>query len=91
MENGIGGLLKSSMEHFTVVLLVNAHPNAYISCSHILKLPLLYIRTIQGFLLDHMSAIANQKFNQLYLQGYQPLQNRPENYCEVPIQDTTGA
>jgi hypothetical protein len=49
------------------------------------------IRTIQGFLLDHMSAIANQKFNQLYLQGYQPLQNRPENYCEGPIQDATGA
>jgi hypothetical protein len=49
------------------------------------------IRTIQGFLLDHMSAIVNQKFNELYLQGYQPLQNHPENYCEGPIQDSTGA
>jgi hypothetical protein len=49
------------------------------------------IRTIQGFLLDRMSAIANQKFNQLYLQGYQPLQNLLENYCEGPIQDATGA
>jgi hypothetical protein len=49
------------------------------------------IRTIQGFLLDRMSAIANQKFNQLYLQGYQPLQNRPENYWEGPIQNATGA
>jgi hypothetical protein len=38
-----------------------------------------------------MSAIANQKFNQLYLQGYQPLQNCLKNYCEGPIQDTTGA
>jgi hypothetical protein len=42
------------------------------------------IRTIQGFLLDHMSAIVNQKFNELYLQGYQPLQNCPENYFEGP-------
>jgi hypothetical protein len=31
------------------------------------------IKTVQRFLLDHMSAIANQKFNQLHLQGYQPL------------------
>jgi hypothetical protein len=34
------------------------------------------IKTVQRFLLDRMSAIANQKFNQLYLQGYQSLQNR---------------
>jgi hypothetical protein len=27
----------------------------------------------------------------LYLQGYQPLQNHPENYCEDLIQDATGA
>jgi hypothetical protein len=80
MEKGVGGLLESSREqHFTVVLLANAHPNAYISCSHILKLPPLYHKKVQRFLLDHMSAIANQKFNQLYLQGYQPLQNCPEN------------
>jgi hypothetical protein len=31
-----------------------------------------------------MSAIANQKFNQLYLQGYQPLQNHPEDCYEAP-------
>jgi hypothetical protein len=37
-----------------------------------------------------MSAIANQKFNQLYLQGYQPLQNYPEDCYEGPHQDTTG-
>jgi hypothetical protein len=37
------GHLESSREqHFTVVLLANAHPNAYISCSPILKLPPLY-------------------------------------------------
>jgi hypothetical protein len=35
------------------------------------------IRMVQRFLLDHMSAISNQKFNQLYLQGYQPLPNHP--------------
>jgi hypothetical protein len=45
------------------------------------------IKTVQRFLLDHMSAIANQKFNQLYLQGYQPLQNHPEDCYEGPHQD----
>jgi hypothetical protein len=34
-----------------------------------------------------MSAIANQKFNQLYLQEYQPLQNHPEDCYEGPHQD----
>jgi hypothetical protein len=68
MEKGIGGLLKLSREqHFTVVLLANAHPNAYVSCS---------------------LAIADQKFNQLYLQGYQPLQNHPEDCNEGPHQDS---
>jgi hypothetical protein len=43
MEKGVGGLLESSREqHFTVVLLANAHLNAYVSCSPILKLPPLY-------------------------------------------------
>jgi hypothetical protein len=37
-----------------------------------------------------MSAIANQKFNQLYLQGYQTLQNLLENYCEVLYKDANG-
>jgi hypothetical protein len=67
MEKGIGGLLKLSREqHFTVVLLANAHPNAYV-------LALLFLSFIPC--ITHMSAIANQKLNQLYLQGYQPLQN----------------
>jgi hypothetical protein len=47
------------------------------------------MKTVQRFILDHMSAIANQKFNQLYLQGYQLLQNLPENYYEGPYQDAT--
>jgi hypothetical protein len=39
-------LLKSSREqHFTVVLLANAHPNAYISCSPIIKLHPLFQTT----------------------------------------------
>jgi hypothetical protein len=74
MEKGVGGLLESSREHFTMVLLANAHPDAYISCSHILS----FLPCIKDFFLDHMSAIANKKFNQLYLQGYQSLQNCPE-------------
>jgi hypothetical protein len=83
MEKGGGGLLKSSREqHFTVVLLANVHPNAYFSCCPILKLLPCTIKTVQRFLLDCMSAIANQKFNQLYLQGYQPLQNHWEDCCE---------
>jgi hypothetical protein len=62
--------LESSREqHFTVVLLANAHPNAYVSCSPILKFPTLY-------------------HNQLYLQGYQPLQNCLEDCYEGPHQDT---
>jgi hypothetical protein len=69
MEKGGGGLLESSREqHFTVVLLANAHPNAYVSCSAILKLPPLY-------------------HNHLYLQGYQPLQNRLEDCYEGSHQD----
>jgi hypothetical protein len=67
MEKGTGGLLKLSREeHFTVFLLDNAHPNACVLALLFLSfLPVSY----------YMSAIANQKFNQLYLQGYQPLQN----------------
>jgi hypothetical protein len=35
-----------------------------------------------------MSAIANQKFNQLLLQGYQPLTAQPEDTYNGPYQDT---
>jgi hypothetical protein len=48
------------------------------------------IKTVQRSLLDCMSAIANQKFNEFYLQGYQPLQNCLEDCCEDPYQDATG-
>jgi hypothetical protein len=35
MEKGIGGVLKLSREqHFTVVLLANAHPDAYVLLSY---------------------------------------------------------
>jgi hypothetical protein len=37
-----------------------------------------------------MFAIANQKLNQFYLQGYQPLQNHPEDCYGGPHQDATG-
>jgi hypothetical protein len=70
MEKGVGGLLESSREqNLTVVLLANAHPNAYVSCSPILKLPPLYHIKQHKVSLRHMSASANQKFNQLHLQG----------------------
>jgi hypothetical protein len=66
MEKGGGGLLESSREqHFTVVLLANAHCNAYVSCSPIFKLPPLY-------------------HNQLYLQGYQPLENVQRTAMRAP-------
>jgi hypothetical protein len=71
--------LESSREHFTVVLLANAHPNACV-------LALLFLIFLPCIIL-HV-AIANQKFNQLYLQGYQPLQNHPEDCYEGPHQDT---
>jgi hypothetical protein len=74
-----------------VVLLADAHlMPVFLALLFLSFLPCI-IRTMQGFLLDRMSAIANQKFNQLYLQGHQPLQNHPENYCDGPIQDATGA
>jgi hypothetical protein len=41
------------------------------------------IKTVQRFLLDSMSAIVSQKFNQLCLQRYQPFQNHPEDDCEA--------
>jgi hypothetical protein len=79
MEKGGGGLLESSREHhFPVVLLANAHPDACV-------LALLFL---SFFLVSYyMSAIADQKFNQLYLQGHQPLQNHPEDCYEGPHQD----
>jgi hypothetical protein len=70
-----------------VVLLANAHPNAIFLALIFLSFLPFIIKTIQRFLLNHVSAIANQKFNQLHLQKYQPLQNCPEDCYEGPHQD----
>jgi hypothetical protein len=60
MEKGVGGLLESSREqHFTVVLLANAHPNAYVLALLFLSFLPCIIKTVQRFLLDRISAIAN--------------------------------
>jgi hypothetical protein len=39
-------------------------------------------------LLDCLSAATNQRFNQLLLQGYQPLQDHWRDFCNGPYQDT---
>jgi hypothetical protein len=79
MEKGIGGLLKLSREqHFTVVLLANAHPNACV-------LALLFLNFLPCIIL-HV-CFANQKFNQL-LQGYPPLIAQPEDTYNGLYQDT---
>jgi hypothetical protein len=78
------GHLKSSREqHFTVVLLANAHPNAYISCCLILKLPPLY-HTICLLLLIKNLTSCTSRDNNFSKTAW-------KNYCEDPIQDATGA
>jgi hypothetical protein len=58
------GLLKSSREqYFTVVLLANAHPNAYISCSPILKLLLLYHTTCLLLLIKNLTSCTSRDIN----------------------------
>jgi hypothetical protein len=37
-----------------------------------------------------MSGIVKKNFNHLYLQGYQPLQNHPEDCYKGSYQDATG-
>jgi hypothetical protein len=64
MEKGIGGLLKLSREeHFTVVLLANAHPNAYVSCSPILKLPPLCHTTCLLLLIKSLTSCISRDTN----------------------------
>jgi hypothetical protein len=64
MEKGIGGLLKLSTEQvFTVVLLANAHPNAYASCSPILKLPPLYHTTCLLLLIKNLTSCTSRDTN----------------------------
>jgi hypothetical protein len=64
MEKGIGGLLKlSRVQHFTVVLLANAHPNAYVSCSPILKLPPLCHTTCLLLLIKNLTSCTSRDTN----------------------------
>jgi hypothetical protein len=49
------------------------------------------IRMIQRFLLDHMSAIANKILTSCTSRDINLSKTARKNYCEVPIQDTTGA
>jgi hypothetical protein len=84
MEKGVGGLLELSGEqHFTVVLLANAHPNAYISCCPVLKLPPLYHTTCLQSLIKNLTSCTSRDIN-LSKTAW-------KNYWEGPIQDTTGA
>jgi hypothetical protein len=76
-------LLKPSREHFTVVLLANAHPNAYISCSPILKFPPLYHTTCLLLLIKNLTSCTSRDIN-LSKTAW-------KNYCEGPIWDATGA
>jgi hypothetical protein len=64
MEKGIGGLLKLSREqHFTMVLLANAHPDAYVSCSPILNLPPLYHTTCLLLLIKSLTSCTSRDTN----------------------------
>jgi hypothetical protein len=64
MEKGGGGLFESSRkQHFTVVLLANAHPNAYVSCSPILKLPPLYHTTCLPLLIKSLTSCISRDTN----------------------------
>jgi hypothetical protein len=84
MEKGTGGPLKLSREqHFTVLLLTNAHPNAYVSCSLILKLPPLYHTTCLLLLIKSLTSGTSRDINFS--------KTAWKNYCEGPIQDATGA
>jgi hypothetical protein len=64
MKKGIGGLLKLCREqHFTVVLQANAHPDVYVSCSPILKLPPLYHTTCLLFLIKSLTSCTSRDTN----------------------------
>jgi hypothetical protein len=64
MEKGTGGPLKLSREqYFTVVLLANAHPNAYVSCSLILKLPPFYHTTFLLLLIKSLTSCTSRDVN----------------------------
>jgi hypothetical protein len=70
MEKGIGGLLKLSRKfHFTVVLLANVHPNAYVSYSPILKLPPLYHMTCLLLLIKKLTSCTSRDTNLSKMRG----------------------
>jgi hypothetical protein len=58
-----GHLESSTEQHFTVVLLANAHPNAYVSCSPILKLPPLYHTTCLLLLIKTLTICTSRDSN----------------------------
>jgi hypothetical protein len=66
-----------------MVLLANAHPNAYISCSPILKPPPLCHITCLLLLIKILTSCTSMDIK-LSKTAW-------KNYCEGPIQDATGA
>jgi hypothetical protein len=73
-QKGIGGPLKLSREqHFTVVLLANAYPNACVSCSPILKLPPSYT-TCLLLLIKSLTSCTSRDIN---LPGHRSLRILP--------------
>jgi hypothetical protein len=63
-KKGVKRLLKSSREkHFTVVLLANARPNAYVSCSPIVKLPPLYHTTCLLLIIKSLTSCTSRDIN----------------------------
>jgi hypothetical protein len=53
----------SREQYFTMVLLANACPNAYISCSPILKLPPLYHTTCLLLLIKNVTSCTSRETN----------------------------
>jgi hypothetical protein len=77
------GHLESSREQDFTVVLANAHPNAYISWSPILKLFPLYHTTYLLLLIQNLTSCTSRDIN-LSKSAW-------KNCCEGPIQDATGA
>jgi hypothetical protein len=95
-EKGVGGLLELSREqHFTVVFLANANPNAYVSCFLILKLPPLYHTACLLLLIKSLTSCTSRDIN---LPGHRSLRILPHTVppasrkqlrdrCFAPIPD----
>jgi hypothetical protein len=76
-----GHLELSREQYFTVVLLANAHPNAYISCSPIFKLPPLYHTTCLLLLIKILTSCTSRDIN---------LYKTIQRTIWAPHQDATG-